>query len=217
MYKLVAVSGSPAQDSNTHRFMMEALHPYLSRDDTEVSVFEAGRMKIEDCVHCNHCLLKQTRDRLCSIADDMTPIYEAVIPADALILATPVYFGRLSGHMARFIDRLRAIHYGKAVPGGMKNKVGAGLSLAWYRHGGLETTLLSLHLAFYTMEMIVAAPGVFGGSGLTSLGGDGTFDPKDRHQVLKDEYGLKMAVKTLDRAFELVRMVRSARTMPDRT
>lgn len=36
----------------------------------------------------------------------------------------------------------------------------------------------------------------FGGAGLSGLQGTGEFDPKDRHQVLKDEYGLKTARET---------------------
>ena len=210
MFKLVGISTSPVKDSNTHLFLSEAVKPHLNRPDAEITLIEAGRLKIEDCLHCNHCLFKQTPERICSIDDDMNQIYEAVIPADGIILATPVYFCRLSGHMARVIDRLRAVHYGKAVPGGMKNKVGAGLSLAWYRHGGLETTLLTMHLAFLVMEMIVAAPGSFGGSGLASPGGEGAFDPKDKHQILKDEFGLSLARKTVDRVFELMAMVRAA-------
>ena len=212
MYKFVGLAGSPVKDSNTMQYLNHALEPLRQREDVEVTVIDAGRLNIGDCIQCNHCLFKQTRERLCSLDDDMTQIYEAVIPADALILATPVYFGRLSGHLARVIDRFRAVHYGQAVPGGMKDKIGAGLSLAWYRHGGLETSLMTLHLAFYILDMIVAAAGCLGGSGVASLGGDGSFDVNDRHQILKDEYGLALARRTVDRAFELAQMVRRAKS-----
>ena len=211
MFRFVGISGSPVKDSNTHLFLEEALKPLRERDDTEVQVFDVGRLKISDCIHCNHCLIKQTPERLCSIQDDMETLYRAVIDADALILATPVYFGRLSGHLANVIDRLRAVHYGKAIPGGMKNKVGAGLAVAWYRHGGLETALMTLALAFFTLDMIVAAPGSLGGAAVSSLGGDGSFDPKDKHQVLKDDLGLNVARKTVERALELVQMVSKTR------
>ncbi|MFH1091108.1 MAG: flavodoxin family protein [Pseudomonadota bacterium] len=211
MYQIVGLSASPVKDSNAHLFLKQALEPHLARDDAQITLIEAGQLRIEDCTHCNHCLLKQTPDRLCSVEDDMLQIYQALIPADALILATPVYFGRLSGYMARIIDRLRAVHYGQACAGRMKNKVGAGLAVAWYRHGGLETTLMTLAQAFFTLDMIVAAPGCFGGMGVTSLGGDGTFDVKDRHQVLKDEYGISLARRTVDRVFELVEMVRKVK------
>ena len=164
-------------------------------------------MKIEDCIQCNHCLARQTHDKICSINDDMTDIYKAVTEADALILATPVYFGRLSGYISKVIDRLRALHYGKANPGLMRNKIGAGLDVAWFRMGGLETALWSIHMAFVTMEMIPAAPGTLGGMGFTSLKGDGSFDPKDRHQVLKDDLGMAMARKTVDRVFELLELI----------
>jgi multimeric flavodoxin WrbA len=211
MYRFVGISGSPVKNSNTHLLLEESLKPLQERNDTEIQLFDAGRMNISDCVHCNHCLIKQTPEKLCSIQDDMETLYRAIIEADALILATPVYFGRLSGYLAKVIDRLRAVHYGKAIPGGMKDKVGAGLTVAWYRHGGLETTLMTLNIAFFTLDMIVAAPGSMGGAAVSSLGGDGTFDPKDKHQVLKDDLGLNVARKTVERAFELVQMVSKAK------
>ncbi|MFH1136116.1 MAG: flavodoxin family protein [Pseudomonadota bacterium] len=211
MFKIVGVSGSPVKDSNTHLFLEEAVKPHRDRPDAQFTLFEAGRMNIADCIQCNYCLAKQTKDKICSIDDEMAAIYKAVLEADALILATPVYFGRLSGYISKVIDRLRALHYGRANPGAMRNKIGAGLDVAWFRMGGLETALWSLHMAFVTMEMIPAAPGALGGMGFTSLRGDGTFDPKDRHQVLQDDLGLVMARKTVDRVFELLDLIKGNR------
>jgi hypothetical protein len=62
--------------------------------------------------------------------------------------------------------------------------------------------------------MIIASPGsmsTFGGAALSSLGGTGKFDLKDKHQVLKDEYGLETARATAANMVELAKIVREGK------
>jgi hypothetical protein len=62
--------------------------------------------------------------------------------------------------------------------------------------------------------MVIASPGVmstFGGGGLASLSGTGEFDPKDKHQVLKDSYGLKTARATAKSMLELTRIIKAGK------
>jgi len=74
----------------------------------------------------------------------MEDIYPLVLEADALLLASPVYVARLSGYMASFLDRLRVFAHGNHYKGRLTDKVGGALGVGWFRHGGLETTLLIL-------------------------------------------------------------------------
>jgi hypothetical protein len=79
---------------------------------------------------------------------------------------------------------------------------------------GIETTLTSIHWAFLTYQMVIAVPGslsTFGGAGLTSLSGIGDFDPKDKHQVLKDEYGLKTARATAKSMLDLAMIIKAGK------
>jgi multimeric flavodoxin WrbA len=142
----------------------------------------------------------------------MEELYPKVVKADALMVASPVYLARLSGHLASVLDRVRCIHYGKHYAGGMKHKVGAALAVSWFRNSGIETTLTSIHWCFLTYQMVIAVPGsisTFGGAGLSSLSGSGEFDPKDKKQVLKDEYGLKTAKATAKSMVELARIIKA--------
>ena len=62
--------------------------------------------------------------------------------------------------------------------------------------------------------MPIAGPGslsTFGGAGLTSLSGIGDFDPKDKHQLLKDEYGLKTARATANSMVELAKIIKAGK------
>ena len=45
----------------------------------------------------------------------------------------------------------------------------------------------------------------------SSLGGTGKFDPKDKHQVLKDEHGLETARATADSMVELSKIVKEGK------
>jgi multimeric flavodoxin WrbA len=201
------------KDSNTETFLRDAFDSIQAEDIAAELVTLDGKA-IQDCIQCNWCLLKQQEDKFCSVEDDMAEIYPKIIAADGLLLATPVYLGRLSGRMAAMLDRMRALDYGKKTSGCLKHKVGAGLAVSWYRNSGLETTLATLHLAFLTWQMIIASPGsmsTFGGAGVSSLGGTGEFDPGDKHQVLKDEHGLVSARATAASLVELARIVKKGK------
>jgi len=120
----------------------------------------------------------------------------------------------MSGHLASVLDRLRCIHYGKHFTGGMKHKVGSAIAVSWFRNSGIETTLNSIHWVFLTCQMVIAVPGslsTFGGAGLTSLSVIGDFDPKDKHQVLKGEYGLKTAHVTAKSMLGLAKIIKTGK------
>jgi multimeric flavodoxin WrbA len=211
MIHVLGICGSPVKDSNTEVILREALKA-IETDDVQIDLFTMNDKKIQDCRHCNWCMGKQSEGNYCAIKDDMEELYPKVVKADALMVASPVYLARLSGHLASVLDRARCIHYGKHYAGGMKHKVGAALAVSWFRNSGIETTLTSIHWCFLTYQMVIAVPGsisTFGGAGLSSLSGSGEFDPKDKKQVLKDEYGLKTAKATAKSMVELARIIKA--------
>lgn len=209
MIKVLGICGSPVKDSNTELMLREALKA-IETDDVQIDLFAVNDKKIQDCRHCNWCMGKQSEGNYCAIKDDMDELYPKVVEADALMVASPVYLGRMSGHLASVLDRVRCIHYGKHYAGGMKHKVGAAIAVSWFRNSGIETTLTSIHWCFLTYQMVIAVPGsisTFGGAGLSSLSGSGEFDAKDKHQVLKDDYGLMTARETAKSMVELTRII----------
>jgi multimeric flavodoxin WrbA len=46
---------------------------------------------------------------MCVVEDDLTQVYESIRGADILVLASPVYFGDLSGQLKCFWDRTYAL------------------------------------------------------------------------------------------------------------
>jgi len=213
MINVLGICGSPVKESNTELIIKEGLES-VEQEGVQTDIFNVQSKRIEDCRHCNWCMGKQDEGNFCAVKDDMEELYPKVVEADALMIASPVYLARMSGHLASVLDRLRCIHYGKHYAGGMKHKVGAAIAVSWFRNSGIETTLASIHWAFLTYQMVIAVPGslsTFGGAGLTSLSGSGDFDPKDKHQVLRDEYGLKTARATAKSMVELAKIIKAGK------
>jgi len=152
-------------------------------------------LTIADCRHCNWCMTKQTPDRLCSIQDDASPILEKIRDCDVLILASPVYFSRLSGTMACLIDRTRCFTFGKSGHLALKGKVGVALAVGWCRNLGMETALASIHGGFLVHEMRTFschAAGALYGVGVVSGQRDEAFSYKrDKLGVKDDREGLR--------------------------
>lgn len=208
--KLLGISGSPVEGGNVEAVLTQALRSQDGQPGVSCEIVSLSGLRVGDCMHCNWCLKKQHGDRRCSIDDDMTEIYPLLEQADAIILASPVYFGRLSGHMAACLDRMRVYVHGNVTLGRLRNKVGGSIAVAWFRFAGLEMALLSMNQFFYAVNMVIAAPdlGLQGGSVLSSLHGTGEREDGDRLLGLKDELGMVTAVSTINRAVELARIIK---------
>lgn len=209
--KVLGVCGSPVKGGNVEALLSAALRSQDGQPGVRYETIHLAGLRISDCVHCNWCLRKQEGDRRCSREDDMASIYPKVEESDVLILATPVYFGRLSGHLACLIDRMRVYVHGNVTAGRLRNKVGGSLAVAWFRMAGLETALLTINQFFYAVNMVIASPdlGLQGGSAYSSLEGSGRREAGDKLLVLRDQLGLASAVSTVCRAVELARLLKA--------
>lgn len=61
-------------------------------------------MNFSGCQGCYAC--KQEESITCPLDDDMKEIYDAIDHADGLIIATPIYFGGVTGQTKLWLDRL---------------------------------------------------------------------------------------------------------------
>ena len=85
------------------------------------------------------------------------------------------------------------------------------MAIAFFRGGGIETTLSSIDLFFLTQQMILATGGLYqlGAGAYSSLEGKGGFEKEPRHIVLEDDYGILSARMLVDRVVELARIVKA--------
>lgn len=209
---VLGVCGSPIKGGNTEIYLEQALQA-ASGCGAQGELVSLARCNLKECLHCNFCVRKQQEGVFCAQKDDMVQLYPKVLAADVLLVASPAYFGRLSGLTAIFLDRLRVFVFGNLYGGRMKNKVAGSLAVAWRRAGGVETTLLSMDYAFLAMEMILASvhheAALYGAGGFSSLEGTGAFDRNDKKLVLRDEAGLKSARALGKRAVELAELIKA--------
>lgn len=208
MIRILGIAGSPVKDGNTEALLREALHITSSDPEIQTEIFHLSGRKIEGCLHCNWCIKNQTPDKFCALSDGMDEIYPALLRADAVILASPVHIGRMSGLMANMIDRMRVFIYGKAHRGRLTDKVGAALVVGFLRHGGLEMTLSILNSTFAVLGMISAGRG---GMALTSLEGKGKVTKGIRHMALEDGFGVLTAKGAVQRAAELAKIIQAGK------
>jgi multimeric flavodoxin WrbA len=208
--KVLGICGSPVKGGNTEALLREAFSRNRS-EGVDFRVLTTAGREITDCLHCNWCLKKQEGAKRCAVEDDMAEIYPLVEESDAVILATPVYFGRLSGRLAALIDRMRVYVHGNISRGMLRNKVGGSIAVSWFRSAGLEMTHLTIHQFFHAVNMVVASPdvGLQGGSAFSSLEGKGLRREGDRLLVLRDDFGVASAVSTVARAVELARLLKA--------
>lgn len=202
----------PLREGNTEVFLREALKTAEEAKASQELITLSDK-EIRDCLHCNWCLRKQEEGKFCIQQDAMTEIYPKLLKADVILLATPVYFFRISGYMACFLDRLRVFDKGNYYGGRLRNKIGGALAVGWFRHAGIEIALLNMLTAFLALGMIPAIPlgsgMMIGAAGLSSEGGTGRFDPKDRLGLLKDEYGLASARRLVQQAIEMSQLIKA--------
>lgn len=207
--RIVAVNGSLIEGGNTAALLSHAQGAYEAETDVEVTRFDLASMEVGHCRHCNWCLEKQEPGRYCSRDDSMSLVYPALLDCSAVLVATPVHFGRLSGATADFLDRLRVFVHGNITARAMRNKVGGALSVAWFRNAGSEMALLNVNTAFNVLGMLIAPSdlGVLGAAAFSSIDGMGERRGTDRLLVREDELGMAAARSLALRVLEVARIV----------
>jgi len=103
--RIVVLSGSPRKDGNTAR-LTEAFIEGAEAAGKEISLFRVAGLQIGGCRGCGHCFKNQG---VCIQQDDMQPILDALRKADALVLASPVYYFSVSAQLKLVIDRFFAL------------------------------------------------------------------------------------------------------------
>lgn len=103
--KCLAIQSSPNKDGLTANLAQMVLDGF-SDEGGEVELIHLNHMDVQPCKACENGW-GECRDGDCILVDDFQSIRDKIGEADALVFATPVYFGDLSESAKRFLDRLR--------------------------------------------------------------------------------------------------------------
>lgn len=101
MRRVVCLFGSPRPKGNS-AVMAGAVCDGARAAGAEVASFALNALSFRGCQGCLACKKKA---EACVLDDGLTPVLEAVRGCDALVLATPVYFGEVTAQLKAFIDR----------------------------------------------------------------------------------------------------------------
>jgi len=102
--KVLGIFGSPRREGNSDTLMKAFLEGAAAAGALVEEVF-LRRLKISPCLEIYHCF----KDGTCPIKDDMRELYDKLVDADVVALASPVFFYSLSAQAKAMIDRTQAL------------------------------------------------------------------------------------------------------------
>ena len=100
MKKVLILSGSPRKNGNSDLLCDEFARGAIEAGH-EVEKIRVAEKKISYCRACYAC----RGTGVCAIKDDMAEVLEKIHWADAIVLASPVYFYSIDAQMKAVIDR----------------------------------------------------------------------------------------------------------------
>ena len=90
--KIVAILGSPRSKSNSSGLAYKIIDRTKELGaDTEV--FTLNKLQYKGCQACETCKTKLDQ---CVLKDELTQVLNSIHQADAVVMATPTYFGQVS-------------------------------------------------------------------------------------------------------------------------
>jgi multimeric flavodoxin WrbA len=153
--KAMVILGSRNPAGQTAR-AAGALVEGLASEGAEVERVFLPQIQIERCRQCDENGWGTCRSEgRCTIEDDFAGLVDKVRGADAVVVATPVYFGDLSESMRAFLDRLRRIGRHEVGKAGIVQKVAIGVCVAGGGGGGAPNCAVSLERVLNTCGLDV--------------------------------------------------------------
>ncbi len=159
--RLLGLNCSPRDNSNSaimleHGFeKLDAMYP----GECEHDVVHLRDLHIEPCKACAVCGKKKDGTFIPCVReheDDVQGVLDAMVAADGLLVATPVYFGLPSDLFSKFIMRTRPLRHQDFK---LANKPLGVLATAGRRSGGAETAIIATWLPFVRNGCLVVGNG----------------------------------------------------------
>ena len=155
MVRIAAVLGSPRRQGNTARLVEEAVSGAESVG-ARVDKIVLRDKKISPCLEIYGC----RKNGQCVIQDDFQQTLSTILDADALILASPIFFYTVSAHTKIFMDRCQSLWVKKywideSRPGTRENHHRKGLFISVGATRGrklFEGTLLTVRYFFDVLD-----------------------------------------------------------------
>jgi multimeric flavodoxin WrbA len=144
--KVIGIVGSPRKNGNTELLTRHTLGA-ISEEGLRTELIRLAGLEIRPCTACMAC----KEHEVCSIEDDLFPIYLKMKKADGIILASPVYYGSATALIKALMERVGYIAGWNGEP--FHGKVGGPLVVA--RRAGKNFTIAQLTLWFQILGFYI--------------------------------------------------------------
>jgi multimeric flavodoxin WrbA len=103
--QVLVVKGSPRPQGNSSILANQAAEG-ARQAGAQVQVYNLHEMDIRPCDACDMC---REQNGICIIKDDMQTLYSGLREADAILIASPIYWFTVNAQTKLFIDRWYAL------------------------------------------------------------------------------------------------------------
>jgi multimeric flavodoxin WrbA len=100
---VLAINGSPNGEKGNTALILKPFLEGMKETGAEIHLFYTKDLKINPCLGEYNCWFKTPGK--CFQEDDMQEVFPKLIPADILVLATPLYVDGMTGPMKTLVDR----------------------------------------------------------------------------------------------------------------
>ena len=139
--KAIGIVGSPRENGNTEILTKHTLKA-IAEEGLDTELIRLAGLDIRPCDACMAC----QKEEQCPINDDLFLLYTKMKEAEAIILASPVYFGSATAQIKALMDRVGYIALRGRVFAG---KVGGPLVVA--RRAGQNFTFAQIMYWFHIL------------------------------------------------------------------
>lgn len=203
---ILGIDCSPRANSNSSCLLTESARIANEKlnGEIELETVHLRELHFEHCLACGVCgKTKDTGKYIpCVQHDDMEALLAKMCEADAICVATPVYFGLASDLFSKFIMRTRVLRHQDFR---LANKPVGVMATAGRRSGGAETTITSTWLPFIRHGCLIVGNGdatcQFGVMGWAGAAG----------HIMTDEWGLEQGEQMMRRLYEVATLVRAGK------
>jgi multimeric flavodoxin WrbA len=144
--KAIAIVGSPRKHGNTEILAAHTLKA-VAEEGIETELIPLAGRKINPCNACDACL----ENGECVIKDGFASVFNKMIKADGIILASPVYFGSCTALLKALMERAGWL----STPEKRLFNLKVGGPLVVARRAGQNFTLAEINFWFHIQGMIV--------------------------------------------------------------
>ena len=97
--KILGISGSPRKESQSGVYKL--VQTVLENTGVDYELVSLRKKSISGCIACLGCV----KDNVCKVEDDLTPLREKIVAADAFVFGAPNYYSTLNAVTHALLER----------------------------------------------------------------------------------------------------------------